>query len=380
MKKIVAYVLIFFLGLIIIFTLFVKNNYKQNVVYNNKKVNEKLPTIVGSFSSSLDYLDTYYLALNGTKKIDFTFDYPDSFDKTVTWTVDNSEIVKIDNNTIYGLKTGNTNIKATLKDGKYKIYNITVTDLITPMIINNDKPYLPCENYTADEAILLDKILFSRVKEAGEGTRGGVIAAARFITLEFKYKIRYFNENGRLVDHGVHNHIDGEGRYYHKGLYLSTSKYQELEQGASSSTGPKIWGCELYDSFIGKYNMNGFTCSGFVTWAMLNGGFDVGDVGAGDYQEFNDDLSDLGVHQEITIDYMQNGGYKVGDFIARDEHAALIIGIDDENIYTAESLPPMLKVYTYERYNGIVNDPNLTYVIEMSNIYSNGEGSYQKMW
>ena len=126
--------------------------------------------------------------------------------------------------------------------------------------------------------------------------------------------------------------------------------------------------------------MNGFTCSGFVTWAMYNAGFDVGDVGAGDFKQYDDDLSDLGPHKEITPEYMKNGNYKVGDFIGRNGHAALIIGIDDKNVYTAESLPPKLKAYTYERYSGIVRDENLTYVIEMDGIYPNGDGWYTNMW
>lgn len=353
--------------------------FKNKYFYKTKKLVVQEKTL-GSFSSSLDMLDTYYLALNGYKKIEFTFDYNIDFDTKIKWDIEDTNILSINNNTIYGKSVGTTKITATLKDGNSKTYTIMVTDLIKPATLNNNKSYLPCNNYTEEENRLLDKILESRIVEAGVGTRGGVLAAARFLTLEFPWTIRYFNENGRLVDHGYRLHIDGEGRYYHKGLYLNQYKYAELEKGASTKTGPKIWGCKIYDSFVERYNMNGFTCSGFVTWAMLNGGFDVGDVGAGNYKQFDDDLSDLGPHQNITVDYMKNGNYKVGDFIARNGHAALIMGIDDKNIYTAESLPPKLKVYTYERYNGIVNDPNLTYVIEMSDIYPNGDGIYTDMW
>jgi len=353
--------------------------FKNKYFYKTEKI-EVIEKILGSFSSSLDKLDIYYLALGGKKQIDFTFLYDNNFDTKVSWNIENENIVSIKDNTIYGKSVGTTSVTAILKDGNSKTYNIMVTDLITPPTLNNKKSYLPCKQYTEEENILLDKILESRVIEAGVGTRGGVLAAARFITLEFPYTIRYFNENGRLVDHGYRPHIDGEGRYYHKGLYLSEVKFKELESGASTKTGPKIWGCSLYDAFVQRYNMNGFTCSGFVSWAMLNGGFDVGDVGAGNYKQFDDDLSDLGEHQKITSDYMKNGNYKVGDFIARNGHAALIIGIDSKNIYTAEALPPKLKVYTYERYNGIVSDPNLTYVIEMSEIYPNGDGFYTNMW
>ncbi len=357
------------------YTLYIRNKY--NVTSKQFDVVNKP---IGTFKTSIDSLDTYYIASGGRKKLNLEFDYPEFFNKTPNYSVENPDIIEVKDDTIIGLKSGESKLKIQLKDGNEREYNIVVTDLITPPSLNNNKPYLPCDRYTVEEAHLLDKILESRVKEYGEGTRGGVLAAARFITLEFPYTLRYFNENGRLVDHGIRKHIDGEGRYYHKGLYLSRDKFELLEKNASTKTGPNIWGCNIYDYFVSRMNQNGFTCSGFVSWAMLNGGFDVGDVGAGDYKQYDDDLSDLGEHQEITYDYMRNGNYEVGDFIARSGHAALIIGIDDNTIYTAESLPPKLKVYTYERYQGIIRDPNLTYVIEMKDKYPNGEGIYTRMW
>ena len=375
MKRIV-YIFICLLLFIINF-LMLKSLYYDKKFVDNTNVRSK-NKIIGSFSSSIDKLDIYYLALNGKKKLNFTFDYPSDFDKTVSLTSKDETIVKITDDTLYGVGVGSTTVIAELVDGNRKEYNIMVTDLIIPPTYMKNKPYLPCKRYTEEEADILDKILFSRVKEMGEGTRGGVLAAARFLTLEFPYTIGYFNENGRLNGHGYRPYIDGEGRYYHKGLYLSEKKYKDIIK--STKTGPKIWGCKLYDKFVDRYKSNGFTCSGFVTWAMYNGGFDTGDVGAGDYKQFDDDLSDLGPHQKITHEYMKNGNYKVGDFIARNGHAALIVGISDTTIYTAESLPPRLKIYTYERYNGIVNDPNLTYVIEMSDIYPNGDGITTDMW
>ena len=34
---------------------------------------------------------------------------------------------------------------------------------------------------------------------------------------------------------------------------------------------------------------------------------------------------------------------------------------------------------TYERYKGIVNTPILDYIIDMDDVYPNGEGNYQIM-
>ena len=342
-----------------------------------KKKFDVISNIVGEFSSTLDRVPTYYLALNGTKKMHYEFKYDEDFNKTVSYEIDDPSIISIENDTIKGIKKGTTTFTATLLDGNNKTYTVQVTDLIQPFSPNNDKPYLPCGRYSEEEADLLDKILESRIQEAGNGTRGAVLAAARFLSMELPYSIRYFNENGRLQGHG-RPMIDGEGRYYHKGLYLSTKKYKDISK--STATGPKMWGCQIYDQFISKMNMNGFTCSGFVTWAMYNGGYDVGDVGAGDFAQYNDDLSDMGPHHQITTEYMTNGNFKPGDFIGRNGHAALIIGVDENYVYTAESLPAKLKVYTYERYNGIVKDDNLTYVIEMSDIYPNGDGFWTWMW
>ena len=374
MKKIVSILVIIIslsLSAFVIYTSYYKNT--ESVVFIFKKNNQVKESF--TFSSSIDILDTYYLAVDGKKRLDFKFS--DDVNRNIILSSSDTSIVRVEGNTFYGVSVGNATIVAKAEDVEKK-YNVVVTDLITAPVFKKNKAYLPCNRYTNEENILLDKILESRVKEMGEGSRGGVLAAARFITLEFPYTIGYFNENGRLNGHGYRPYIDGEGRYYHKGLYLSEEKYKDIIK--STKTGPKMWGCKLYDNFVDRYKSNGFTCSGFVTWAMYNGGFETGDVGAGDYKQFDDDLSDLGPHQKITYEYMKTGNYKVGDFIARNGHAALIVGIDDKTIYTAESLPPKLKIYTYERYNGIVNDPNLTYIIEMSNIYPNGDGITTDMW
>ncbi len=335
---------------------------------------------LGTFSSTIDVLDTYYLAVGGKKSFNFTFDYPEYFDKTVTYKVEDENILKVENDVMYAVNAGTTKVTATLKDGNSKTYNVVVTDLIVPPVINNEKQIVPCNRYTLEENILLDKILESRVLEAGLGTRAGVASAARFLSLEFPYSIPYFNENGRLDSHGTRPRVDAEGRYYHKGLYLNSYKFEELDQSAITSGGPNIWGCLVYDRFISRMNKNGLTCSGFVTWAMLNGGFDVGDVGAGDSNYLTDELSDLGVHNILTYDFMKTTEYKVGDFIGTDGHAALIIGIDENNIYTAETLLPKLEVYTYDRYKGIVDGKELTYTINMHNVYPNGDGYITDMW
>lgn len=376
--------------------------YKEIENTDTETKETKKEEIKGNIYSSIDSLETYYLALNGKKTLEFKNDYPEDYKFEINYTIENPDIISIDKNTIYGKNVGETNIHVYVNDIEKKKYHIYVTDLIVPPTVNHNKKALPCKKYTKEEADLLDKILESRVQEGIKGSRGGVVAAARFITLEFPYLIKYFNENGRLETGGGRRKVDGEGRYYHEGLYLHESKFETLYTRDDGSiykdTGPAIWGCPLYDRFVDKKRANGLTCSGFVTWAMLNGGFEVSDVGAGEHSNLTNELSDLGPHHEITLNYMKNNTYKVGDFIGRNGHAALIIGFDDTTLYVAEELPRNpgtsnldLNVYTYGRYDnynklpghnkrGVVVDDNLTYVIEMSNIYPNGDGWTTDIW
>ena len=119
-----------------------KGEYNLYLRKNDKVIKEKFKVeekFLGTFSSTIDVLDTYYLAVNGKKKFNFTFDYKEDFDKTVYYEITNTDVLKIENDTMYGLKTGTSEVIVTLKDGNTKTYNIVVTDLITPPTINNDK-------------------------------------------------------------------------------------------------------------------------------------------------------------------------------------------------------------------------------------------------
>ena len=127
-------------------------------------------------------------------------------------------------------------------------------------------------------------MLAYRIEQAGGyQTRAAVVAAARFLLLEFPYRLNYFPEHGR-IDYPGRLHADGEGRNYHVGLYLDESKFADIE---ASVTGPAIWGCPLevnsgeVDQPAGNFYANGLDCSGFVSWVLLNGGFEVGALWSG---------------------------------------------------------------------------------------------------
>ena len=149
---------------------------------------------------------------------------------------------------------------------------------------------------------------------------------------------------------------------------------------ASTKSGPAPWGCPLMEYSEDRLGINGLDCSGFVTWAMLNGGFESGDVGSGNEELIKNELYDLGEHHEITTSYMKDGNYKPGDYIASDGHAALIVGVDEKYVYVAEAYYADVKVSKFEKYYELPNLYSLTFIIEMDKIYPNGDGLTTMMW
>ena len=108
---------------------------------------------------------------------------------------------------------------------------------------------------------------------------------------------------------------------------------------------------------------------------MLNGGFDVGDLGAGSTEEV--DFTDLGNKVDLNLDVIEND-IKVGDLIGRDGHIAIIIGIDEKKVYIAESYIPSLKVREFT-YQELVNSYEFDYVMLMDDVYKN-DGNLTNMW
>lgn len=284
-----------------------------------------------------------------------------------------------DEGVITGKGNGKTKVILTDKDGNRNELDLVVTNLINKPNWNKNKKYLECKVYNLEQSQLLDEILFDRIDKAGYKTRAGVVAAARFLTLEFPYKIDYFFENGRVNDSGSH-YADGEGRYYHRGLYLHESKFNDIRYVFA---GPVIWGCPLtnYEDFgkyvKGKKMPNGLDCSGFVTWTLLNGGFDVGDYGAGETPAPNQ-MTDLGERVKVTRDLVLSNKIKAGDLVNWWGHIGIIIGVDNNNYYVAESLDTYegLVMKTYKKSN-FHND--WTFVMLMDSVYLE-DGNYTNMW
>lgn len=296
--------------------------------------------------------------------------------KEVEYIVENENIARIENGNIVGISNGKTNIKVQDNYGNCKEIKVIVTDLITVPKINDNKPFLREKVYTLEQATILDEILEYKINKAGISTRAGVVAAARFLSLEFMYKIPYFLENGRLQKHGDSDWIDGEGRYYHKGLYLSEDKYQYIQ---SSTRYPAMWGKYINEYSNERVMPNGLDCSGFVSWAIFNGGFNCGDIGAGPNYGY-DVLTDLGKSQRITMNLLKSGSVKAGDLIGYDGHIGIIIGIDKENVYVADTILYTRGVCaTKYSFNDLIYNSGFTHIYDMSDYYKE-DGNYTNMW
>lgn len=304
-------------------------NEKNDIIYVENSEN------YGKVLEVRSNKDKIYLAIGGSFTPRLTIKNVGHFTNNTKWLSENEKIASVsDNGEIKGISKGNTRVTASI-DGKSTTIDVVVTDLIItrPKTFNKKKSYLPCDKYNKEENDLLDEILKDRINDAGYKTRAGVVEAARFLALEFPYKIRYFSENGRLATNGV----DGEGRYYHTGLYLDESRFKDIKK---SKYGPQTWGCQLYSGPSHGKRSNGFDCSGFVSWVLLNGGFDVGDIGAGLASHL--DLTDYGKRTKTSTDLIKQKKIKVGDLLSSEGpsggHIAIIVGEDDNTYYVAESL------------------------------------------
>lgn len=321
-----------------------------------------------------------YLAIDGKTDIKTELVMIGSIEDEVSYVIEDESIATYSDGQITGVSEGETKLTVSVKDIKKEI-PIIVTSLIKPIEIDNLREAVGCKEFSVEEENLLNEILEARVNEAGYATRGGVVAAARFITMEFSRRVVYFPENGRVGSFGVYLHVDGEGRYYHKGLYLTEANYDKLDE---TLYGPAPWGCNLYTYLYDRYRPNGLDCSGFISWILLNGGFDVGDVGAGPTDGLTD-LTDYGDKQDLGYDNVDD--IKVGDLLNSyygdgETHIAMVIGYDGTHYYVAESLWYNPAPY----YGGVVMKytkseliDHFMYVMFMDSYYKE-EGNYENMW
>lgn len=298
------------------------------------------------------------------------------------------KILEINDKSFKAVATGECVVYHGETDEKIQVF---VSDLYSKAHIDNYKPVIYEKAYTQEEAAYLDKALEARINEVGYKTRAAVAEAARFLSMSFNYKIPYFCENGRMTGG---TYCDGEGRFYHKGLYLSEDKYSLIDPKGIIE-GPGMWGSMMHMSCGVMPHPNGLDCSGFVTWCLVQAGFDPGDYGAGSNAQGDafcvSDLSN-GDGGAVWLDEIDPDRIQAGDIIAWDGTTAIVVGVDEENVYIAHqywdngldvitSKKSELKNYLPGSDDSWVD--NWQYVSLMDDYYKtngNGTGNYTAMW
>lgn len=359
-------------------------NYKEDnsIIYLKNEYGHKIKVFNKNYLTSIKRFEIknnqIYLAVGGVEKINYYLDsIVDKKDKIVYKSLD-PLVADVDKfGLVTGKKVGNTKILIKLEKFNIEV-NVVVSDIIVlkPEDYDYNKSYIKCDEFSKEENDLADKILSSRIARVGKSTRASVVESARFLTLEFSRRIPYFGENGRLTMNG----IDAEGRFYKEGLFLNSSRYDDIKK---SMYGPGTWGCSLYSSPNYRYIPNGLDCSGFVSWAFINAGFDVGDIGAGITPV--KDFTDLGIKRDLKKSIDDNL-LVVGDLLSgrysSGGHIAILVGINDGYYYVAESLyadshkyyGPLVRKYKFSDLSNY-----FTWHIDMSDFYKEN-GNLTDYW
>ena len=146
-----------------------------------------------------------------------------------------------------------------------------------------------------------NNLIASNVEDAGYGTRAGVVSASVTLIAElgnnYGVKIPYFWGGG----HGV------------------------IANGADGSWGSSA--CHTYANG-NSYNYCGLDCSGFVPWAIYNGGFNISPLTTGGFQS-------LPGAQRVTL--TDSAILQPGDLLESSGHIVLIVGIEGNQYVCAEA-------------------------------------------
>ena len=91
-------------------------------------------------------------------------------------------------------------------------------------------------------------------------------------------------------------------------------------------------------------------------------------------------MPDLGKTQNLTLELLKSGNVKAGDLISWPGHIGIIIGIDENYIYTADTIyynkGLVATKYTYEQF---VYNSGFKHVYDMTEYYES-DGNYTAMF
>ena len=127
---------------------------------------------------------------------------------------------------------------------------------------------------------------------------------------------------------------------------------------------------------------NGLDCSGFTTWVLYNGGFDIGDFGSHGKRDERD-LNSFGDEVKLTYDVSVSDKIKAGDLLGEvsvsEGHSAIVVGVDKNNYYVAESLwisPLGVNINTYKKSSLYKHFET----VNLMDSYYKKDGNYSAMW
>lgn len=202
--------------------------------------------------------------------------------------------------------------------------------------------------------------LYNYVRSAGYKTREGVVAAALYLSSHIDVHIPYFWSGGH-----THN-------------YNGYQDYGENFMGV-----PDKWGCDVKMAFggtsaqkDGQYYPFGIDCSGFISWAILNGGYYTGGNQSVIISTKSPPSTSLkGIKVEVISSGNAKGKIKPGDVAHKSGHVGMIVEVSSNSYKVAEAAGYksglVIKEYKY--------GSNFDHIILMDNFYEN----YQKgeaMW
>ena len=295
------------------------------ISYNDKTV---FNVNITSFNNIVGY--NYYIDANGSGYL------TSSTHTTVKTTSTNLSV------TVKDYIGNESTIKCMVEDKKTyfdpKGYRVVLTE--PPRLTIPITQALAKKGYTFEQ---FNKCIYDRVKDAGPYTRYGVAAAA-FGLIECSYTMTGFrlpySHTASMVgdEKSCRDHADICGKL-----------------GASPRWGSPGGQCGVKSDGTKKQCYQGHNCATFVHWSMCNGGMDLcsrGDntaFGMADIKFFPEadavGIKGSKVNYVYGIDYSNLSAsalvrkLKPGDIIASSEgdgHVFVVVGYDDNGIYTAE--------------------------------------------
>lgn len=226
-----------------------------------------------------------------------------------------------------------TNAEGSSSNGSFnsgRVGNATSTETCSQLSGKSLSDALVEHNTTIED---FNNNIKSKIESAGLKTREGVVAAALSITSDLceEYKIRLPYEWG-----GGH--------------------------GSKISLASGQWGSKLASPIYANdrsYNYSGLDCSGFVSWAIYNAGYDFPVEGS-------DSFPNYGITHPMTSSFIA----KPGDLVFHPGHIMIIVGVDEGakqyKVAEAAGADEGMRVRTMSF------DSDSNQIIDMTDYYSRG--------